>query len=155
MADATDINFLKQAIEVSKLSPRSDTCFSVGAVLVDSDRTYVSSGFTQELGEGWHAEAVTIKKALDAQFNPKGAIIYSSIEPCSTRASGKNDCSSLLIEHGIVRVVFVLSEPSIFVIGQGQEKLKDAGIEVEQVFGFEDNVMAINKHLFKSESQLG
>ncbi len=107
------------------------------------------------MGQGWHAEAVAIKKATDAGFNPKGATIYSSIEPCSTRASGKGDCSSLLIEKRIARVVFALEEPSIFVVGEGKEKLRKAGIVVEQVDGLEHNVMAINRHLFKSKNPVG
>ncbi len=151
MADAIDIGFLKQAIEISKQARPAMTHFSVGAVLVDKNRAFVASGFTQELGEGWHAEAAAIKKAMDTGFDPKGATIYSTIEPCSVRASGKGDCSTFLIEKGIIRVVFALSEPPIFVTCQGKSKLKAAGIKVEQIINYKDAVIAINKHLLSTQ----
>ena len=155
MADAVDLNFLEQAIDISRAASPSSTCFSVGALLVGPDCSYLYSGFTQELGEGWHAEAVAVKKAIDAGFDPKGATIYSSMEPCSTRASGRSDCSGLLIQKGITRVIFALSEPSTFVIGKGKDKLIDAGVAVEQIDGFETIIMAINRHLFTSKNHAG
>jgi pyrimidine deaminase RibD-like protein len=153
MADSIDIGFLKQAIEISKQTRPSEARFSVGAVLVDQNRSFVASGFTNELGDGWHAEAVAIKKALDGGFNPKGASIYSSLEPCSIRASGKESCTALLIEKEIVRVIFALSEPPIFVVGEGAKKLKQAGIKIEQVNSLEKSVIEINKHLLSNKAK--
>jgi len=153
MADSIDIGFLKQAIEISKQTRPSEARFSVGAVLVDQDRSFVASGFTGELGDGWHAEAVAIKKALDNDFNPRGATIYSSLEPCSIRASGKENCAALLIEKGIVRVIFALSEPPIFVVGEGTKKLKQAGIKIEQVNSLGKSVIEINKHLLSKKAK--
>jgi pyrimidine deaminase RibD-like protein len=152
--DSIDADFLRQAIDISRKAPTSMTCFSVGAVLVDRDRNFVSSGFTQELSEGWHAEAVAIKKAIDTGFNPQGGTIYSSLEPCSVRASGKGDCSTLLIEKEIARVVFAFKEPPTFVIGKGKTKLEIAGIIVEQIKDFEDAVIEINRHLLPSKSSM-
>jgi len=152
--DSIDADFLRQAIDVSREALASMTCFSVGAVLVDKDRNFISNGFTQELGEGWHAEAVAIKKAIDTGFDPKGGTIYSSMEPCSVRASGKGDCSTLLIEKEIARVVFAFKEPPTFVIGEGKKKVEAAGIVVEQISDFEDAVIEINKHLLPSKSSI-
>ena len=147
MSDAIDINFLKQAIETSKQVKPSLSHFSVGAILVDHNRAFIASGFTTELGDGWHAEAVAIKKAIDKGFNPKGWTIYSTMEPCSIRSSGKADCSRLLIDKGITRVVFAFNEPPVFVTCEGKNRLKAAGINVEQITDLEKAVIEINKHL--------
>ncbi len=147
MADSADLDFMQQAIEVSEMAPALPTCFRVGAVLVDGHRKLISKGFTLEFGEGWHAEAVAIKKALDAGVDIKGASIYSSLEPCSVRKSGARDCSALLIEKGISKVFFALAEPPIFVTCEGENKLKTAGIKVEKINEFDDQVRDINGHL--------
>ncbi len=148
MADASDLEFMKQAIEVSKKAPVRANCFRVGAVLVNNKRQIMSTGYTLEFGLGWHAEASAIKKAADANKKMRGATIYSSLEPCSVRKSGGKDCAGLLIEKGITRVLFAMAEPPIFVNCQGESKLKAAGIEVEKVEELEAAVKEINKHLF-------
>ncbi len=149
MASAVDIDFIKQAIEVSKNSPAKPTCFRVGAILADKEYKFIASGYTLEFGEGWHAEAVVIKKAKDAGIKTEGAIIYSSLEPCSVRASGKKDCSALLIENDIAQVFYALAEPPIFVTCEGNKKLQEAKIKVEKINGFDQAVKDINAHLFE------
>jgi pyrimidine deaminase RibD-like protein len=140
MADAVDLGFMQQAINASKNSPPRANCFRVGAVLVNKHRQLISSGATLELGEGWHAEAVAIKKARDAKFTVYGGTIYSSLEPCSVRKSGGKDCVSLLIESGIAQVFYAMAEPPIFVTGIGDSKLKASGIKVEKISELEEAV---------------
>ncbi len=148
MADAIDVEFMQQAIAISKNSPAQATCFRVGAVLVSNERKFIANGFTLEFGEGSHAEAAAIKKALDAGVNIAGATIYSSLEPCSVRKSGKKDCSALLIENKIGQVFYALAEPPIFVVCEGENKLKASKIKVDKINGFDEMVKEINKHLF-------
>jgi pyrimidine deaminase RibD-like protein len=148
MADAIDNEFMQQAIEVSKHAPARKNCFRVGAVLVDNNRKLISSGYTLEFGEGWHAEAAAIKKAQKSKVPVKGATLYSSLEPCSIRKSGNKDCCALLKEEGIAQVFFAMCEPPIFVNCTGESKLKEAGIKVEKIENFKDTVKEINKHLF-------
>ena len=148
MTDAIDLDFMRKAIEVSREAPASPNCFRVGAVLVNDKRQLLSTGFTLEFGQGWHAEASAIKKAQDASFEVRGATIYSSLEPCSIRKSGNKDCAALLIEKGIAQVFYAMTEPPLFVNCQGESKLKAAGIQVEKVKELEEAVKEINKHLF-------
>ncbi len=148
MADAIDLDFMRHAIEVSKSAPARPNCFRVGAVLVDNKRRLLSTGFTLEFGDGWHAEAAAIKKAREAKLKIYGATIYSSLEPCSIRKSGGKDCAALLIENGIAQVFYAAAEPPIFVNCQGERKLKEAGIKVEKLEELEASFREINKHLF-------
>jgi pyrimidine deaminase RibD-like protein len=148
MADSVDLDFMRHAIEVSKKAPARPHCYRVGAVLVNDKRQLLSTGFTLELGDGWHAEAVAIKKAQKAKLNVNGATIYSSLEPCSVRKSGGKDCASLLIEKEIAQVFYAMSEPPLFVNCQGESKLKAAGIKVEKMQELEESARKINEHLF-------
>jgi diaminohydroxyphosphoribosylaminopyrimidine deaminase / 5-amino-6-(5-phosphoribosylamino)uracil reductase len=147
MADAIDLNFMRQAIEISKSAPARPNCFRVGAVLVNNKRKLLSTGFTLEFGDTWHAEASAIKKAKDAKLKVRGATIYSSLEPCSVRKSGGKDCAALLIENGIAQVFYAMAEPPIFVNCQGERKLTEAGIKVEKIEELEATFKEINKHL--------
>lgn len=148
MADTIDLDFMQHALEISKSAPPRPNCFRVGAVLVDNKRHLLSTGFTLEFGEGWHAEAAAIKKAKDASLKVRGATIYCSLEPCSVRKSGGKDCAALLIENGIAQVFYAMAEPPIFVNCQGKIKLQEAGISVEKVEALEASFKEINKHLF-------
>lgn len=148
MSSPKDNEFIRYAVDMSKMAPAKPTCFRVGAVLVSENQHILATGYTLELGEGWHAEAVAIKKALDKNFRVRGATMYSSLEPCSIRKSGGRDCAALLIESGIKRVVYAMAEPPIFVNCDGTSKLKAAGIEVEKVEELESLVKEVNKHLF-------
>src|SRR5205807_9382338 len=77
----------------------------------------------------------------------RGATIYSSREPCSTRQSRPRSCTALILAAGIGRVVFALREPSVFVEGQGVEELRAAGVSVVELEGLADQVRSVNAHL--------
>ncbi len=148
MANPTDLDFMRHALEISRNAPASPNCYRVGAVLVNIQGHVLSTGFTLELGEGWHAEAAAIKKAQDKGLLVRGTTMYSSLEPCSIRKSGGKDCASLLIENGIAQVFYAMSEPPLFVNCQGEKKLKEAGIIVKKIEELEAAFKEINKHLF-------
>ena len=65
------------------------------------------------------AEMFSIAKALAAGAVLRGAAMYSSMEPCSTRSSEPESCSELILRHGFSRTVFALYEPSCFVCCEG------------------------------------
>ena len=61
----------------------------------------------------------------------EGYTLYSSMEPCEYRLSGKKPCVDRIIEAKIGKVVLAAREPTLFVKNcRGVEKLKCAGIEV-------------------------
>ena len=97
----------------------------VGCVLV-RDGLVIGEGFTQPAG-GNHAEVEALASAGDA----RGATAYVTLEPCSHHGR-TGPCADALIEAGVVRVVAATVDPNPEVSGNGLQKLRDAGIQVEQ-----------------------
>lgn len=86
----------------------------------------------------------------------QGGTIYTTMEPCSLRLSGKRSCTAWLIEAGVARVVMGLREPDVFVDRcLGEELLAKAGIQVDFLEGFEQACLVPNMHLFAEDEELG
>ena len=78
----------------------------------------------------------------------KGTTIYTTMEPCSTRLSGKKSCTQLIIQAQISRVVIGIPEPSTFVEKcVGREELIKAGIQVTVLQGWKEACLKVNDHL--------
>ncbi len=129
-----DKAYLRMACEWAKLSHCKRK--QVGALIVKNN-TIISdgyngtpSGFTNscedENGEThWyvlHAEANAILKVAKSTQNAEGGTLYISLSPC-------RDCSKLIIQAGIRRVVY-LNE---YKDRSGVEFLRAFGIEVEHI----------------------
>jgi 5-amino-6-(5-phosphoribosylamino)uracil reductase len=150
---ADDERWLREAIAHSRLCPPSRTAFSVGAIVVSPDGRELARGFSREGDPLDHAEEAALAKLggelggeLDGELG--GATIYSSLEPCSTRKSRARSCTELIEAAGIRRVVFAWREPSLFVTGEGAERLAAAGIEVLELPDLAPLVREVNAHLF-------
>src|SRR5437867_2983690 len=105
--------WLSMAIELSRRCPKADHSFAVGAVVVDGADRLLATGYSLELGPGWHAEEVALSKAAEAGLDLRGGTMFTSLEPCSVRLSGKRPCTEHLLAAGIRRVVFALAEPPL------------------------------------------
>ncbi len=141
-----DIALLRRAIELSRSCRPSATSYCVGAVVVTS-RGELFEGYTHETSPTHHAEQEAIKKAEAAGVELKGAVIYSSMEPCSTRSSEPESCSQIIIRHGFARALFALYEPSCFVVCHGARNMRLAGIQVECISELGKAVQEVNSHL--------
>ncbi len=108
----------------------------VGAIIV-KDQMIISDGYngtpagfdnTCENTDGethWyvlHAEANAILKVAKSTNNCRGATLYQTLSPCK-------DCSKLILQAGITRVVF----RDTYKDNSGIAFLKNAGIEVVQI----------------------
>jgi len=78
----------------------------VGAVVV-KDGKIISTGFRGETGEGRHAEFCALKKLNEDvdHVDLSGCTVYTTLEPCSERKSGKTACATRLINAKAARVV--------------------------------------------------
>jgi len=129
-----DTAYLKMAESWSKLSHCKRK--QVGAIIV-KDEMIISDGYNGtpagfdnccEDDDGnthWHvlhAEANAILKVSKSTNNSKGATLYLTLSPCK-------DCSKLILQSGIKRVVFMNSYKDT----EGIDFLIDAGIETQQI----------------------
>lgn len=108
----------------------------VGAIIV-KDGMIISDGYNgtpagfdncceNEVGEThWfvlHAEANAILKVAKSTNNCVGATLYLTLSPCK-------DCSKLILQAGITRLVFI----SGYKDSTGVDFLQNAGVEVVQI----------------------
>ena len=88
-----------------------------------------------------------LAKLATAGLDPAGGTVYSSLEPCSRRASHPRTCAELILEAGIPRVVYALREPPVFVEGDGAALLTACGVQVIHLEDLADEVRRINAHV--------
>ncbi|WP_295801033.1 bifunctional diaminohydroxyphosphoribosylaminopyrimidine deaminase/5-amino-6-(5-phosphoribosylamino)uracil reductase RibD [uncultured Microbulbifer sp.] len=118
----------------------------VGCVIADEQGNILGEGWHQRAGEG-HAEVEALKAAGD---KARGNIAYVTLEPCSH--SGKTGpCTEALIAAGVAKVVYGMQDPNPQVSGNGLQKLRDAGIEVEGPL-LEESCRALNPGFIKRMS---
>jgi diaminohydroxyphosphoribosylaminopyrimidine deaminase / 5-amino-6-(5-phosphoribosylamino)uracil reductase len=116
---------------------------AVGAVVV-KDGVILARGWTQEGGRP-HAEVEALRRAKKAAH---GATIYVTLEPCSHH--GKTPpCADAILKAGIARVVSALEDPNPEVAGQGHERLRAKGIQVDVGLGAEEARRAHAGHIAK------
>ena len=98
----------------------------VGCVIAHGDEV-VGEGWHQRKG-GPHAEVFALQAAGE---RAKGATAYVTLEPCAHTGS-TGPCADALIEAGVARVVAAMRDPFPKVDGAGFDRLRAAGIEVQE-----------------------
>ncbi len=99
----------------------------VGCVIVKDDKI-IGEGYHEQYG-GPHAEVNAVQAVKDQSLLVQSTA-YVTLEPCSH--FGKTPpCADLLVRHQVKRVVICNEDPNPLVAGQGIERLRNAGIEVE------------------------
>ncbi|MEY9213274.1 dCMP deaminase [Thermobifida halotolerans] len=144
-----DLRLLRAAVELSRSCPPSHTAFSVGALVVDADGTVLADGYSRRDDPRDHAEEAALRALAPDDHRLAGATLYSSLEPCSARASRPRSCTDLILDTPISRVVFAWREPALFVDCEGAELLRAAGREVVEVPGLAPLVREVNAHLLR------
>ena len=128
--------FDRSYLEMARVWAKNSYCTrrNVGALLV-KDRMIISDGFNgtpagfenicEDPSTGktkpyvLHAEANAITKVAKSGNNSEGATLYVTDAPCL-------ECSKLIIQAGIKRVVYMIE----YSVKDGIELLRRAGIEV-------------------------
>jgi len=149
MQNELDELFMNRAFELAKkgigyVSPNP----LVGCVIVHENRI-IGEGWHQKYGEA-HAEVNAINSVED-RLVLKDSTIYVNLEPCSH--FGKTPpCAELLIIHQLKRVVVANKDPFPLVNGGGIEKLKRAGIDVEDEFLAKEGA-TVNRRFFTFQTK--
>ena len=99
----------------------------VGCVIVKDGRL-IGSGHTQPVGHA-HAEVQALNDVADRGYDPDGATVYVTLEPCS-HWGRTPPCADALARARVARVVAAVADPNPLVAGQGLARLRDAGIQV-------------------------
>jgi diaminohydroxyphosphoribosylaminopyrimidine deaminase/5-amino-6-(5-phosphoribosylamino)uracil reductase len=146
-ATEADRHWLWQAIELSRRCPPSQTAFAVGALVVADDGSVLATGYSREENPYDHAEEAALARLGSADPRLGGATLYSSLEPCSARASRPHPCADLIIEAGLRRVVIAWLEPPLFAAGGGAGVLRAAGVTVVEIPGLAAEARAVNAAL--------
>jgi diaminohydroxyphosphoribosylaminopyrimidine deaminase/5-amino-6-(5-phosphoribosylamino)uracil reductase len=101
---------------------------AVGAVLVKANQI-IGRGWHRRFG-GDHAEINALADCRKLAFNPEGATMYVTLEPCCHQ--GKTaPCTDAIITAGLAKVVVATIDPSKHANGKGIEQLRNAGIDVQ------------------------
>lgn len=116
LPSAADHHWLALACTLAADCPPSETAFSVGAVVVAEDGTELSRGHSRESGDPVvHAEEAALAKLDPKDPRLPTATVYTSLEPCTHRASRPKPCAGLILDAGVRRVVTAWREPDTFV----------------------------------------
>ncbi len=98
----------------------------VGAVVV-KDGQIVGKGFHRGPGTP-HAEAVAL---AEAGRRAEGSTLYVNLEPCNHHGRTP-PCTEEILSRGVSRVVMAMRDPNPHVRGGGMERLREAGLRVEE-----------------------
>lgn len=139
-----DVKMMQRCIQLAQLG--LGTTYPnpmVGAVLVHEGKI-ISEGWHRKAGEP-HAEVNALIGISDPEIL-QNSTLYVSLEPCAHY--GKTPpCADLIIEKKIPHVVVGTTDPFSQVNGQGIEKMKQAGIQVE-VGVLEKECRDLNRRFF-------
>lgn len=143
-------HWMRLAIELAYQCPVAPRAYSVGAVIVGAGGVELARGYSRETDSKVHAEESALAKLATDDPRLRGATIYSTLEPCSQRASRPRPCTRLILDAGIPTVVIAWREPDLFVADcQGVEQLRAAGVTVIELPELEAAAKAPNAQLFQ------
>ncbi|POR35178.1 Bifunctional protein RIB2 [Tolypocladium paradoxum] len=149
---------MQQALDLANKSPPKPSNFRVGAILVklDGDDYPTSAGgYTLECPGNTHAEECCFLKLAEQHSTTEAGLaavvksphaLYTTMEPCFMRLSGKLPCvERVLRQKSWIRHVYVgVQEPETFVgKNPGRQMLEEGGIEVHHVPGLEEEILRV------------
>ena len=126
----TERQLMELAVEVSrkcvsepgKVSPRVGAVIARNGVLLDF-------AYRGEVKPGEHAEYTLLERKLP-KARLSGAVLYTTLEPCTHRNHPKVACCDRVIDRGLKRVVIGTLDPNPIVCGMGELKMQEASIEI-------------------------
>ncbi|MHB8918335.1 MAG: bifunctional diaminohydroxyphosphoribosylaminopyrimidine deaminase/5-amino-6-(5-phosphoribosylamino)uracil reductase RibD [Desulfocucumaceae bacterium] len=138
-----DRDYMKMALDLAaEAMGRTSPNPMVGAVVV-REGEIAGTGFHARAGTP-HAEVVALKNAGDSA---RGSTLYVTLEPCCHHGR-TGPCTEAVIASGVRRVVAATTDPNPLVAGNGLDRLREAGLEVD-VGVMEEEARKINEVFIK------
>ena len=123
-----DLAFMQRALALAARGMYTTTPNPrVGSVVV-RDGAIIGEGFHRRAGEP-HAEINAIDDARRRGQDPRGATLYTTLEPCN-HIGRTPACAQAIVAAGIARVVVALRDPNPEAAG-GNERLRTGGVAVD------------------------
>jgi len=137
----SDADWMRRAISIAEMCAPAPSAYCVGAMLVPAPIAGVErspvTGYSRERPGNTHAEEVALAKASEhgwTSVDLAAATLFTTMEPCGLRLSGKTSCADRVLACGVRRVVIAIAEPPYFVAKcDGAARLAAAGVEVRWV----------------------
>ncbi len=124
-----DVALMRRALALARARlGRTGSNPAVGCVVSAQGGEVVAEAATAEGGRP-HAEEQALAFAGE---KARGGSAFVTLEPCAERSSGAPSCADRLIEAGVARVVVACANPHGLSAGRGPERLRAAGVLVEE-----------------------
>lgn len=142
-----DLRLLRAAVALGDRCPPSPSAFSVGAVVAAADGTVLATGHSRAHDPTEHAEEAALDELAPDDPRLHAATIYTSLEPCGSRASRPRSCATRISDAGIQRIVYAWREPRLLAAGGGGDLLRAAGRTVLEIPWLAEPVRQTNAHI--------
>lgn len=144
-----------RSIDESRKSKREDTKVHpfVGVAVV-KDNEIIATAYRGEIDSGEHAEFTVLEKKLQSE-QLTGSIVFTTLEPCTTRNHPKLPCVERIIERKVKKVWIGILDPNKKITGKGVERLREANIEVAFYPGeFTPIIEELNRDFIRENKKL-
>lgn len=123
-----DLKWMREAIDLAARSVDEDDRVHprVGVIIVRDGERLIGSFRGQTGAGGDHAERCALQALGDRDLT--GAVVYTTLEPCSQRTLPRIACADRLIERNVGSVFIGIYDPNPKIFRKGWNRLRDAGI---------------------------
>lgn len=142
----TEQEIFEYLFKIAKISKDQEGV--VAACLVKNGQILVGSPSADDSIR--HAEDLVIEKALkQSMVLDDKVVLYTTLEPCSTRDKDVLDCTSIILKTGIKSIIYAAQDPEYSL--EAKQRFAAAGVKYEQASDLETIKRAID--LFNSTSK--